>query len=160
MHEEFFFKYSKYLYIIIKTCTKHDIGLEILDQSPNHEKCLRLTDIVIALLVERQSILVASELIDIGLLGKRMQRHLCPRRNAVDFKLGFPPEPAVGVVDIRLAQGRDLRRNNALRAPDAFALLFIHPVPGLMRRSTTIVSESIRPSLVFLPSAHKMWSQF
>ena len=86
----------------------------------------------------------------IGLSGKRMQRHLCPRRNAVDFKLGFPQEPAVGVVDIRLAQGRDLRRNNALRAPDAFALLFIHPVPGLMRRSTTIVSESICPSLVFL----------
>lgn len=96
----------------------------------------------------------------IGLLGKRMQRHLCPRRNAVDFKLGFPQEPAVGVVDIRLAQGRDLRRNNALRAPDAFALLYIHPVPGLMRRSTTIVSESIRPSLVFLSSAQKTWSQF
>ena len=26
------------IYIIIKTCTKHGIGLEILDQSPNLEK--------------------------------------------------------------------------------------------------------------------------
>ena len=35
------------IHTIIKTCTKHDIRLEILDWSPNHEKSLRLMNTVI-----------------------------------------------------------------------------------------------------------------
>lgn len=69
----------------------------------------------------------------------RLQRHMYPRRNAVVFQDKFP-KSAVGILDIRLTQARDLGQINCIQSPDAFAMFYIHPVPGLIRRSTTIVS--------------------
>ncbi|CAK9191301.1 unnamed protein product [Sphagnum troendelagicum] len=48
------------------------------------------------------------------------------------------PKSAVGILDIRLTQARDLGQINCIQSPDAFAMFYIHPVPGLIRRSTTI----------------------
>lgn len=71
-----------------------------------------------------------------------MQRHMCPRRNAIAFKESHPHEPAVGVLDIKLVLARDLRRTKTIKDPDGFVLMYIHPIPGLMKRSTTIVRAS------------------
>lgn len=72
-------------------------------------------------------------------MDERLQRHMYPRRNAVVFQDKFP-KSAVGILDIRLTQARDLGQINCIQSPDAFAMFYIHPVPGLIRRSTTIVS--------------------
>jgi hypothetical protein len=74
-------------------------------------------------------------------MDERLQRHMYPRRNAVVFQDKFP-KSAVGILDIRLTQARDLGQINCTQSPDAFAMFYIHPVPGLIRRSTTIDLEN------------------
>lgn len=68
----------------------------------------------------------------------RLRRHMCPRRNAAIFAApGAGGKPPVGILDIKLVQGRDLW--DVGKPPDPFAVLYIHATPGHMRRSTTIV---------------------
>lgn len=68
----------------------------------------------------------------------RLNRHMFPRRNAAIFAAtGSEGKPPVGILDVKLVQGRDLWDTG--KPPDPFALLYIHATPGQIRRSTTIV---------------------
>ncbi|XP_024382750.1 synaptotagmin-5 isoform X4 [Physcomitrium patens] len=67
----------------------------------------------------------------------RLNRHMFPRRNAAIFAAtGSEGKPPVGILDVKLVQGRDLWDTG--KPPDPFALLYIHATPGQIRRSTTI----------------------
>ncbi|BBN13316.1 hypothetical protein MPTK1_6g02520 [Marchantia polymorpha subsp. ruderalis] len=67
----------------------------------------------------------------------RLQQHMYPRRGGANFTHN-DLLPAAGILDVKLVQAKDLLNKDLVSKADAFALLYIRPIPARMKRSKTI----------------------
>ncbi|KAL2623548.1 hypothetical protein R1flu_003753 [Riccia fluitans] len=68
----------------------------------------------------------------------RLQRHFHPRKAGANFNHNDLLPPASGILDVKLVQAKQLLNKDLVSKADAFALLYIRPIPARMKRSKTI----------------------
>ncbi|KAL3674991.1 hypothetical protein R1sor_024939 [Riccia sorocarpa] len=68
----------------------------------------------------------------------RLRRHFYPRRGGANFTRNDLLPPVAGILDVKLVQAKRLLNRDLVTKADAFALLYIRPIPARMKRSKTI----------------------
>ncbi|CAM6096368.1 unnamed protein product [Calypogeia fissa] len=75
----------------------------------------------------------------------RLQRHFNPRRGAVLYaENGALRAQAIGILDVKLVQAKELKLKKTKGNMGAYAFIYIRPIPRLMKRSKTI-SDDLSP---------------